>query len=95
VKSAYQRICDLIIQLEKIDQTYTENKSKKNVDKLLNNPKNSVKHKFGHGDNSVDFDPKLEGKELIDRAISNYYLLMPRLGLSETSLIIEYRNKFG
>ena len=94
-KSAYQRTADLIIQLVKIDQTYIKDKSEDALYKRLKNPKHSVKHKFGHDDNHVEFDAKLEAKDLIDRAISNYYLLVPRLGLSETPLIIKYRNKFG
>jgi hypothetical protein len=43
--------------------------------------KNAVKHKRGHRDYGVDFDPKLEAAELLDLAISTYFQLFSRMGL--------------
>jgi len=43
--------------------------------------KNSVKHKRGHRDRLVDFDPKLEAAELLDLAVSTYFQLFSRAEL--------------
>ena len=43
--------------------------------------KNSVKHKRGHRDRLVDFDPKLEAAELLDLAVSTYFQLFSRTEL--------------
>ena len=45
------------------------------------NAKNSVKHKRGKRDNSVDFDPKEEAGELLDLAVSTYFQLFSRTNI--------------
>jgi hypothetical protein len=43
--------------------------------------KNAVKHKRGHRDRFLDFDPKLEAAELLDLAVSTYFQLFSRTNL--------------
>ena len=43
--------------------------------------KNAVKHRRGHRDQLVDFDPKLEAAELLELAISTYFQLFARTNL--------------
>ena len=47
----------------------------------LNGAKNSVKHKRGPKDDSVDFDAKEEAYDVIDRAITTYFQLLSVLRL--------------
>ncbi len=51
---------------------------------LINDAKNSTKHKRGHKDNEINFDPRSETLEILDRAIDNYYQLRSRFNLPET-----------
>lgn len=55
---------------------------------VINFAKNNTKH--GHG--LVDFDPSAEARELLDRAISNYYQLMQIFPLQETALIRRFND---
>jgi hypothetical protein len=43
--------------------------------------KNSVKHKRGRGDHSVDFEPKEEAAELLELAVSTYFQLFSRTNI--------------
>ena len=56
--------------------------TEKAIGDVINFSKNRTKH--GHG--LVDFDPKEEARQLLDRAVSNYYQLMQIFPLSETDL---------
>lgn len=63
---------------------------RKRLANLINGPKNSIKH-FDDGTSvKIEFDPKLEAKRMLDRAMSNYYLvahLTGDLSRGETSLM--------
>jgi hypothetical protein len=50
----------------------SEGASRKAIGDLMNYAKNRTKH--GHG--PVDFDARQEAKEILDRAVTNYYALM-------------------
>lgn len=49
--------------------------------------KNAVKHRRGHRDYVVDFDPKLEAAELLDLAVSTYFQLFSHTDLPYLSCI--------
>ncbi|OBY81762.1 hypothetical protein [Delftia sp. JD2] len=49
----------------------------------MNGPRNSVKHKRGHGDNVVTFDAEEEASESIERAYSNYTQLLRKIPLRD------------
>ena len=57
------------------------------ITKLINLPKNSIKHMDDLTDSTVNFDAKAKAKEMLDRAVSNYYQLMTNYPLEETALI--------
>ena len=50
--------------------------TQKKMAELINEAKNKTKHKNGIDDSAVNFDPKSEAYELLDRALDNYYNLM-------------------
>ena len=54
--------------------------SEKAIGDVINFAKNNTKH--GHG--LVDFDPRAEAQELLERALTNYYQLMNVFDLPET-----------
>lgn len=61
--------------------------SKKSINKVMNYAKNSTKHMDGELDTKVCGNPKPSAKDLLERAIDNYYLLMPHIELQETKNI--------
>jgi hypothetical protein len=57
---------------------------------LMNRAKNQTKH--GHG--AVAFDAREEAKDVLDRAVSNYYVLINYIpALRETPLIGRFNNE--
>ncbi len=67
----------------------------KAIHDLMNNAKNSTKHMNGAADSTVDFDPKVEAKDLLDRGVTNYYQLMGHYELKETDLLTRFNNERG
>jgi uncharacterized protein (UPF0332 family) len=61
--------------------------SKKSISKIMNYAKNTTKHMDGVLDTKVLGNPKTSAKNLLDRAIENYYFLMPHIELQETKNI--------
>jgi len=61
--------------------------SKKSISKIMNYAKNSTKHMDGELDTKVFGNPKPSAKDLLERAIDNYYFLMPYIELQETENI--------
>lgn len=67
-----------------------DERHRKRLANLINGPKNLIKH-FDDGTSvRIEFDPKLEAKRMLDRAMSNYYLVAHLTGepsRGETSLM--------
>ena len=63
---------------------------KKDITYVMNFAKNSTKHMDKDADETLVLDPKLEAEDLLDRAVTNYYNLMPHLDLNETNYIKRY-----
>jgi len=61
--------------------------SPKDIGDIMNYAKNRTKHINKEGDDDVHFDPKVEALDLLNRAVSNYYMLMRYYNLPETELI--------
>ncbi len=87
--SALKSMVNSAVRLSKyIDEGGIESSSVE-IQNLMNLPKNAVKHMNSLSDDSVSFDAKFEAESMLERAISNYYLLMAHsvLGLKSTELI--------
>ncbi|MCP2140716.1 UNVERIFIED_ORG: hypothetical protein J2Y94_002041 [Pseudomonas poae] len=69
--------------------------TEKAIHNLMNKAKNSTKHMNGSDDSTVNFDPKAEAKDLLDRAVTNYYQLMGHYELKETDLLTRFNNQRG
>ncbi len=59
----------------------------KNIADIMNRAKNTTKHMNETDDDLVRFDAQAEAKDLLDRAVTNYYHLMSFLELEETDLL--------
>jgi hypothetical protein len=69
--------------------------TEKAIHNLMNKAKNSTKHMNGGDDSTVDFEPKAEAKDLLERAVTNYYQLMGHFELKETDLLTRFNNERG
>jgi len=58
--------------------------SKKAIAYIMNYAKNSTKHMDGPKDTNIRVEPKEAAKDLINRAVENYYYLMQYIELEET-----------
>lgn len=77
----------------------SEPKSRQETKKLkdwlferMNDARNSVKHKRGHGDGLVAFNAEVEAVDIIERAIENYSLLASKLPLRDVPSILDFRS---
>jgi len=64
-----------------------------NIRDVINHPKNQTKHMDKGKSEHVTFDPKMEARNLLGRAVSNYYTLMRdnnRYNLPETELLSRF-----
>ena len=67
--------------------------TRKDMEGLLNHAKNRTKHMDSTGDSVITFDPAEEARELLDRAVSDYYHLMQYCSLTETPLIARFNGE--
>ena len=64
--------------------------SRNTIRNLINRTKNSAKHMMGTSDVALRCNAKAEAKEVLDRAVSNYYSLMCFEKLQETQRIKKF-----
>lgn len=57
----------------------------------MNHAKNATKHMSPENDHVVMFDARSEARELLDRAVSNYFRSMVDYDLEETELIRRFK----
>jgi len=88
--NSYERTVKSAVEFTNIYRTNGSKAKPKEMGKIINDAKNATKHKYVEGDNTVDFDPKSEAYEMIDRALDNYYNLMPAFNLQETELMKQF-----
>ena len=68
---------------------------KKEMVNFVNNAKNHTKHMDPGSEIAVDFDPRLEAREILERAVSDYYHLISFSTLAETPLIRRFNQDRG
>ncbi len=66
---------------------YESEGSRNSMHKTINRVKNASKHMKGRADVTIACNAKEEAKEVLDRAVSNYYALMEFENLHETPRI--------
>ncbi len=64
--------------------------SEDSLRKTVNRVKNASKHMMGKKDVSLKCDPREEAKQVLDRAVSNYYCLMKFEEINETPRIRKF-----
>lgn len=70
-----------------------EESSPKSMRYLINRVKNETKHLDDNKSDVLTCDPESEAKDLLDRAVSNYYLLMRDHQLPEFPLLSKYNEE--
>jgi hypothetical protein len=87
MESSFASLRDSAVRLSRhIYKDGSESKPR-DIANILNGPKNSSKHMNGADDDAVSFNPRIQARDLLDRAVSNYYSLMERYELVETELV--------
>lgn len=92
-ESSFNSIKNGAVRLSRFLDEQGEPAEAKAIGDLMNKAKNATKHMNGGGDSAVDFDPKAEAKNLLDRGVTNYYQLMEHYDLKETDLLIRFNNE--
>ena len=69
---------------------WKEEGSRDRMYKVMNQTKNDAKHMMGKKDVEIRCDVREEARQVLDRAVSNYYLLMNFEKLAETSRIRQF-----
>ncbi len=88
-ESSYETICSATVLLSKYLSDDGEGSKSKEIGDLMNHAKNNTKH--GHG--LISFDPEKKTRDILDRAITNYYFLMNHHNLQETELIHRFNQE--
>ena len=90
LKPAFDQMKRAIVALSKPSSEAERQEGEKWAHDRLNDAKNSIKHKRGARDNSVNFDAKEESYDMIDRAVTTYFQLFSILHLRHLPSIQEF-----
>lgn len=63
------------------------------IARVMNYARNRTKHLNSEGDDEILFNPKGEAKDLLRRALTNYYDLLSRLPLEESELMRRFNHE--
>lgn len=88
-KSSFRSLQHGAVRISKILNGGIESKHKA-IARIMNHAKNSTKHMEVEDDDYVHFEATMAAKELLERAVSNYYFLMSFHELPETDLISRF-----
>jgi len=94
-ESSLSSIKNGAVRLSKLLNENGEPATAKAIHNLMNNAKNSTKHMNGDADSKIEFDPRVEAKDLLDRGVTNYYQLMEHYELEETDLLTRFNKERG
>jgi hypothetical protein len=83
LEPAANSLASLTVYISEPTTQQEKTQLRKSAMDIMNGPLNSVKHKRGHLDDVVTFDPVQEAADAIDRAVDNYMLLSHKLPLRE------------
>jgi hypothetical protein len=88
-ESSFKNFRSAVVRLSKYLSNDGKESEPRAIGDLMNHAKNNTKH--GHG--PIFFSPEKEAKELLDRAITDYYFLMSHYPLIETELIRRFNKE--
>lgn len=93
METSFASLRDSAVRLSKHIYKDASESNPRDIAKIINRPKNSTKHMDGADDDTVSFNPRLQARDLLDRAITNYYNLMDRYELVETELVRRFHSE--
>lgn len=91
--SAFESLRDGEVKLSKHIRDDGIESSPKRIANAMNHAKNATKHMDDGDDDRVYFNAEFEARELLDRAVMNYYDLMQFLPLRETPLLQRFNSE--
>ena len=86
-KSAFESMRTDGVDLANALSTHDPAMTAKDMAGLMNHGKNRTKHMDSVGDDVIGFEPLEEARDVLDRAVSDYYQLMNHYSLPETDLV--------
>jgi hypothetical protein len=88
-ETAFENLRSATVKISAYLDENSSESSPKEIADIMNHAKNNTKH----GSGEVSFSARSEAKDLLDRAIQNYYYLMRFYELEETELIIKFKQE--
>ncbi len=93
-ESSFKSLLRGAVKLSKFFGDGVESETK-GIATIMNHAKNRTKHMDGEDDDHAYFDPKVEARDLLDRAASNYYTPMSFHELPETELLRKFNQELN
>ena len=91
-ESSFRSVRDGAVRLSKILNGGIETKPK-DISDIMNYARNRTKHMNKGDDDLVLFDPQTEARDLLGRAVSNFYCVMAHYDLHETELVARFNEE--
>jgi hypothetical protein len=92
-KSSFASLRDGAVRISEILYGEENSSCEKSIAQVMNSAKNSTKHMNEKNDDRVFFDAKSAAKDLLDRAVTNYYHLMQYYPLDESENLRRFNNE--
>lgn len=86
-ETSFASLRDSAVRITKLLNDDGKPSPARDIANLINRPKNSTKHMDGTHDAVVSFDARLQARDMLDRAVTNFYHLLEFHELEETALI--------
>jgi hypothetical protein len=85
--NAFKSLQNAAVRISALRDDATGASKPKDIRDIMTYARNRTKHIDPVGDDEVLFDPRVQAKDLLDRAVTDYYHLMNYLPLEETELV--------
>ncbi len=94
-ENAFKSLQNAAVSLSRLLNKDYEASTPKAIRELMTYARNRTKHIDLAGDDDIHFDPKMQAKDLLDRAVTDYYHLMNYLPLPETETLRRFNELRG
>ena len=92
--SAHTSLVKGAVRISKFVNEDGEPSTEKQIRAAVNYAKNRVKHMDNEGDDAVDFDPRIQARDMLNLAVSEFYYLWGNGANLELSDEIEKYNRY-
>lgn len=85
--NAFKSLQNAAVRISALLDSEGEASTHKAIRDLMTYARNRTKHIDPVGDDDIQFDPQLQAKDLLDRAVTDYYHLMNYLPFDESAVL--------